>query len=125
MASRRSVIGSILTRLKISLSRSKDAITGDQWESARAAALNLPPKFEGGQELQNREIEKLETTTHWLSAACFLEGVNPRGIRLEPLLAERLILETRQLEELDPLEASTICFKIGRVKCSTNTDLEE
>lgn len=125
MASRRSVIRSILTRLRISLSRSKTPLTSDQWESARGTALNLPPRIELGQEFEDREAERLEATIHWLTAVCFLEGINPRELRLEPLLAERLIQESKQLEDLEPLVASTVCLQMGRGNDGFNTKLED
>jgi len=125
MASRSSVIGSILTRLWISLSRSKTPLTSDQWESARGSALNLLPRIEVDQEFDDGEAEGLEATIHWLTAVCFLEEINPRELRLEPLLAERLIQETQQLEDLEPLVASTVCLKMGRGNYGINTELED
>jgi hypothetical protein len=83
--------------------------------------LNLPPKDEDLGKLDHRADEY--AGSHWLTAACFLEGIDPTRLRLEPILDERVIRETKRLEELGPLEASTVCLAIARMSDDECKDL--
>lgn len=115
------LVRSLMTRIHLSLTRSRIVPTIAEWESSRSSVLNLPPKDEDLGKLSNRADEY--TGSHWLTAACFLEGIDPTRLRLEPILEERVIRETKRLEELGPLEASTVCLAIARMSDDEREDL--
>jgi|GEM_PF-4500355 len=121
MASYKGFVRALITRIHLSLTRSRIVPTSEEWESSRSSVLNLPPKDEDSGKFSNRADEY--TGSHWLTAACFLEGIDPTRLRLEPILEERVIRETKRLEELEPLEASTVCLAIARMSDDEREDL--
>ncbi|MFO0417355.1 MAG: hypothetical protein ACK5Y6_08715 [Pseudomonadota bacterium] len=80
-------------------SRPDIAPSVEEWDAARAREFGLVEVEEEG------SIAALVGQMHWLSLACYIEGITPQALALNQDLSQRVNLELKQLHECNQLEA--------------------
>lgn len=82
------------------LSRAPVDFPGPDWDARRAQNLGIKPP---AQEVQNPAAVAV-ASAHWLTAVCWVEGVEPESLALAPMLLSQVQMELETLRKLDPLE---------------------
>jgi hypothetical protein len=77
----------------------------EQWNEARAREFGLL------KEQQEDSISAEVAQMHWLSLACFAEGIEPASIALNNHLLERVSAELKKLADYSSLEAYAACLE--------------
>jgi hypothetical protein len=71
----------------------------EEWDAARAREFGLS-------EVEEQDsVAVLVGQMHWLSLACYIEGIAPQALALSQDLSQRVDQELTQLRDCNPLEA--------------------
>jgi hypothetical protein len=75
-------------------------LSNQDWDARRVKDLGIRPEKS---EEQNPAIVAV-ASSHWLTAACWVEQIDPESLSLAPMFLSQIKLELAALHKLDPLE---------------------
>lgn len=100
------------TRKTAGSSRKKTVPSADDWDASRETEGERV-SVSNGEYGEGREwLVQAAQEMHWISLACFLEGMNPADFRLPVEIHTRVAREMQQLGSLEPLEAYACSLEV-------------